>query len=68
MPESEGLCDSEVLQSDPQGAAYNEAHLKCFYTNACSMRDKLEELEVLAKSQSYNISGIRETWWVEYCN
>lgn len=38
--------------------------MKCFYTNAHSMRNKQEELEALAQSQSYN-TGINETWWEE---
>ncbi|GAB0203202.1 hypothetical protein GRJ2_002785800 [Grus japonensis] len=45
-----------------------EAHLKCFYTNACSMRNKQEELEALAQSQRYDVIGISETWWEESCD
>ena len=41
--------------------------MKCFYTNACSMRNKMDELEVLAQSRSYDIIGISETWWDESC-
>ena len=58
--ESEGLCASEVLRSAPQGAVCREAHLKCFYTNTCSMRNKMDELEVLAQSRSYDIIRISE--------
>ncbi|GAB0186949.1 hypothetical protein GRJ2_001160200 [Grus japonensis] len=65
-PQSEGLCASKILQSAPRGAGYVEAHLKCFYTNACSMRNKQEELESLA--QSHDIIGISETWWEESCD
>lgn len=68
MLESEGLCASEVVWSAPQGAVYNETHLKCFYANAHSMRNKLDELEVLAQSQSYNIIGISEKVTLVYCN
>ena len=68
MPESEALCASEVLRSAPQGAACNEAHLKCFYTSARSMRNKLDELEVLAQSHSYDTTGKSETWWDESCD
>jgi len=39
--------------------------LKCFYTNTCSMRNKMDELEVLAQSHSYDIISISETWWDE---
>ena len=59
---------SEVLWSAPRGAGYNKVHLKCFYANACSMRNKLDELQVLAQSHSYNIIGISETWWDESCD
>ncbi|GAB0206625.1 mitochondrial enolase superfamily member 1 [Grus japonensis] len=67
-PQSEGLCASKILQSAPRGAGYVEAHLKCFYTNACSMRNKQEELEALAQSQCYDVIGISETWWEESCD
>ena len=67
MLESEGLCASEALQLATQGAACREAHLKCFYTNVRSTRNKMNELEVLAQSQSYDIIGISETWWDESC-
>ena len=43
MPLSEGFLASEVLQYAPQGAGYDEVYLKCFYTNAHSMRNKQEE-------------------------
>ena len=32
------------------------------------MRNKQEELEALAQSQSYDIIGISETWWEETCD
>ncbi|GAB0182550.1 hypothetical protein GRJ2_000720300 [Grus japonensis] len=67
-PQSEGLCASKILQSAPRGAGYVEAHLKCFYTNACSMRNKREELEAFAQSQCYDATGISETWWEESCD
>ena len=41
--------------------------MKCFYTNACSMRNKMEELEVLAQSCNYDIIDISKTWWDESC-
>ena len=67
MPMFEGRCASEVLQSAPLCAEYTGAHLKCLYTNARSMRNKQEELEALAQSQSYDIIGLSETWWEESC-
>ena len=41
--------------------------MKCFYTNAHSMRNKMEELQVLAQSRSHDIIGISETWRDESC-
>ena len=32
------------------------------------MRNKEEELEALAQSQSYDIIGLSETWWEESCD
>jgi len=32
------------------------------------MRHKQEELEALAQSQSYIITGMSEIWWDESCN
>ncbi|KAJ7410618.1 rna-directed dna polymerase from mobile element jockey-like [Pitangus sulphuratus] len=32
------------------------------------MRNKQEELEALAQSQGFDITGISETWWDETCN
>lgn len=44
-----------------QVLAEKAPHLKCFYTNACSMRNKQEELEPLAHSQRFGILGISES-------
>ncbi|KAK4806215.1 hypothetical protein QYF61_001138 [Mycteria americana] len=41
------------------------AYPKCLYTNACSMRNKQDELEALVSSQSYDVIGISEIWWNE---
>lgn len=68
MPKLKGLCASEILQSAPQGARYDKAHCKYFYTSAHSVLDKQEKLEVLAQSQSYSITGISETCWEESCD
>ncbi|GAB0188677.1 hypothetical protein GRJ2_001333000 [Grus japonensis] len=38
-------------------------HLKCMYTNAHSLGNKQEELELHTQSESYDIIGITETWW-----
>ena len=36
---------------------------KCLYTNAQSMGNKKEELELLLQTEGYDIVGITETWW-----
>jgi len=59
-PQSEELHASEILQSAPQGVEYNKAHLKCFYSNVHSMRNKQEELEHLAQTQSCNVIDISD--------
>ena len=64
MPKFEGLHASEILQSAPQGAGYNEAHLKCFNTHARSMQNK-QELEALSQSRIYNVTEVYEIWWEE---
>ena len=33
------------------------------YTNARSLGNKQEELELRAQSESYDIIGVTETWW-----
>lgn len=35
------------------------------YTDACSMSNKQDDLEVQVFSQSYGVIGISETWWDE---
>ena len=37
--------------------------LKCLYTNAPSMGNKQEELEVCVQSQGRDLIAITETWW-----
>jgi len=37
------------------------AHLKCIYTNACSMGNKEEELEAIMWQANYNLGTITET-------
>ncbi|GAB0205340.1 hypothetical protein GRJ2_002999600 [Grus japonensis] len=37
--------------------------LKCVYTNACSMGNKQEELEVCVQSQGHDLIAVTETWW-----
>ena len=40
-----------------------EAQLKCFYTNACSMSNKEEELEAIVWQANYDLVTITKTWW-----
>ena len=37
--------------------------LKCIYTNACSMGNKQEELEVIVQQANCDLAAITETWW-----
>jgi len=37
--------------------------LKCLYTNAHSMGNKQEELEIHVWAGDYDLVGITETWW-----
>ena len=39
------------------------AQLKCIYTNAHSMGNKQEELEVIMRQAGYDLVAITETWW-----
>ena len=47
---------------------WSTAQLKCLYTNACSMGNKQEELEVIVQLENYDIAAIRETWWDDSFN
>lgn len=38
------------------------AQLRCFYTNACSMSSKQEELEATFLLESYDLVAYTETW------
>ena len=38
---------------------------KCLYTNAQSIGNKQDELELLIQQNKYDIIGITETWWDE---
>jgi len=37
--------------------------LKCLYTNARSMGNKQEELEICVRSQGRDLIAVTETWW-----
>ncbi|GAB0210277.1 hypothetical protein GRJ2_003493500 [Grus japonensis] len=47
----------------PGKPPYSITSLKCLYTNACSMGNKQEELEVCVRSQGHDLTAITETWW-----
>jgi len=40
--------------------------LECFYSNAYSIRNKYEEIEALAQSQTYDITGVSKTSWEKF--
>ena len=48
-----------------KGQVRSTRSLKCLYTNAQSMGNKQEELELLIHQNKYDIIGITETWWDE---
>lgn len=39
------------------------SHLKCMYTNACSLGNKQEETELRAQSEICVVIGTTEMWW-----
>ncbi|XP_050797305.1 uncharacterized protein LOC127045326 [Gopherus flavomarginatus] len=54
---------SEEGGSGQTWEARSNQYLRCLYTNARSMGNKQEELEVLINKYNYDIVGITETWW-----
>ena len=44
-------------------ATQKEAQLRYFYTNACSVANKQDELEATVRSESYDTVAIMEMWW-----
>lgn len=61
MASPEGGNASGNIYTAPGSRETSGAYLRCLYANACSMRNKQDELEVLVSSQSYGILGITET-------
>ena len=47
----------------PGKSACTSSSLKHLYTNAHSMGNKQEELEICVWSQGHNLIAVRETWW-----
>ena len=43
-------------------ATVGDTSLKCWYTNACSLVNKMSELRSRVQNESYDIIGISETW------
>ncbi|XP_053897559.1 uncharacterized protein LOC128844145 [Malaclemys terrapin pileata] len=43
----------------------SDKFLKCLYTNARSLNNKMGELECLVMKEDIDIIGITETWWTE---
>ncbi|KAK4826412.1 hypothetical protein QYF61_008945 [Mycteria americana] len=57
--QSSDKCSLDASQDENQ----KTNHLQCMYTNARSLGNKQEELELYAHSESYDIVGVTETWW-----
>lgn len=55
--------DGEILQSPSREPTCWGASLKCLYTNACSMGNKHDEIQICVQLQGYKLAGIAETWW-----
>ena len=47
----------------PGPGVRSTAQLKCVYTDARSMGNKQEELEVTVQQDGYNLVAVTETWW-----
>jgi len=47
----------------PGKQACSSSSLKCLYTNALSMGNKQEKLEIGVQSQGHDLIAITETWW-----
>ena len=47
----------------PPGVTAPAASLKCLYTNARSMGNKQDELEICVQLQGHNLIANTETWW-----
>jgi len=47
----------------PGKPASSSSSLQCLYSNARSMGNKQEELEICVRSQGHDLIAITETWW-----
>ncbi|XP_053876823.1 uncharacterized protein LOC128833018 isoform X2 [Malaclemys terrapin pileata] len=52
-----------VTYSVTNGRQAKQHTLGCLYTNARSLGNKMEELELLVRELQPDIVGITETWW-----
>ena len=57
-----------LTREEPRGRMFElgvrqMTRLKCIYTNARSMNNKQEELEVIVRQANYDLAAITETWW-----
>lgn len=46
-----------------KGKKTKSSHTEYMYTNAGSLGSKQEELAIHALSESYDATGVTETWW-----
>ncbi len=61
--DSDDVFRSTTHLSTPAPVAFSSTHkLKCFYTNARSLNNKIEELRLIADDCKPDIIGITETW------
>lgn len=58
----EEMSTNGICQSASQGVVYKIPHLKYFYTNTHSMRNKQDELKTLAWSQRFDVTDMSEIW------
>lgn len=64
----ERKCLQDIIMEETQQTLYVKtacwgASRKCWYSNACSMGNKLEELVMSAQLQVYDLVGTMETCW-----
>lgn len=63
MASPEGGNASKNIYTAPGSKEGSRVYMKCLYTNACSIRNKQDELGVLLTMQNYDIIAISETCW-----
>ncbi len=63
--DSSKLKHKDKIGNHPGIINSHATHLKCFYTNATSLINKLEELTLEIIQHEASIAFISETWWTE---